>query len=452
MALLAAPAPPADTSSLFLNGLCQPRGLHHQGQRPAPGAYDRRYMGYGDPDAREGVHAIYNNTPPASSGTGGHVPAYQCLPDSALQGGFVVQKEPGTMLQELSSPATAQNGMTLDDQYGLEVPREPSSLTWEAGDPCQDGTSLMRASVMGPVQNNPTLPESATEQDRTRTKGGQVALVPKESPHCFLSSYINGRWSLINFTFKATITKNFRYDEAEKCYFAYRKNFMSVDCSVLFPSYGGDELVLWTCPETGALHKVLVFGVGVSATSDRDGRPIVLNEYTSKREKGPVVEVKRLKPQAQPGSTKKQCGFERLRFERCTANNGTQRGAQEKFLVRASLYVKLDQGNGQESDWKCIRYNESPGVILRGCAPCHSTTKKSSSSRADQATSPALTYSSSLSASDVGSPFTLAYSSSVGPMRNLLTRHGQQARTHRFDPLLRPSVAAEPAARAPCWW
>ncbi|KIW76774.1 hypothetical protein Z517_09218 [Fonsecaea pedrosoi CBS 271.37] len=450
MAVLAAPALPAHTSSLSLNGPCQPRGLHGQGQRLAPGAYDRRYMGYADPDAREGVHAIYNNMPPASSGTGGHVTAYQCVPDSALQGGFVILKEPGTLLQELSSPAIAHNGRTFDDQYGLEVPREPSGLTWEGCDPSQDGISLMRASVMGPVPNNPTLPESATEQDRNRTKGVQVALVPKESPHC-LSSYINGQWSLINFTFKATVTKNFRYDEAEKCYFAYRKNFMSVDCSVVFPSYGGDEFVLWTCPETGALHRVLVFGVGVSATSDRDNRPIVLNEYTSKRQKGPIVEVKRLKSQPQPGSTKKQYGFERLRFERCTANNGTQRGAQEKFLVRASLYVKLDQGDGQESDWKCIRYNESPGVILRGCAPCHSTTKKSSS-QADQATSPALTYSSSLSASDVGSPFPLAYSSSVGPTRNLLTRHGQEAHPHRFDPLLRPSIAAELAARAPCWW
>ncbi|OAL21282.1 hypothetical protein AYO20_11400 [Fonsecaea nubica] len=331
---------PAHTSSMFAHGLCHPPDVFGQGQTPARGPYDRQYMGNADLDAREGVYAIYNNMPPAFSGTGDHVPAYHFVPDPALLGGCAFQMEPGTMRQELSSPAIAHNG-----QYLLGVPREPSGLAREGN----------HVSLLPPALK----------------KTAPVPLVPQECLHS-LSSYIDGKWSTIDFTFTAAITRDMEYDQEVNGYIIYRRNYMDVYCSVVFPSYGGDELVRWNSPETGAQLKVLAFGVGVSATSDKDNGSVVLNELTPQRRLGPIaeVEVKRLESDTQPGPTKKAHHFQRLQFRRSTKKNGKGPTAQEKFLLRASLYVKIDQGGGQESDWKRIGYNESPGLIVRGRAPC----------------------------------------------------------------------------------
>lgn len=62
--------------------------------------------------------------------------------------------------------------------------------------------------------------------------------------------------------------------------------------------------------------------------------------------------------------------FERIQFQKATANNGKRRAQQQYFLVVVELSASIGRGHGDES-WVLIATKESEPMVVRGRSPGH---------------------------------------------------------------------------------
>lgn len=62
--------------------------------------------------------------------------------------------------------------------------------------------------------------------------------------------------------------------------------------------------------------------------------------------------------------------FERIQFQKATANNGKRRAQQQYFLVVVELSASVGRGHGDES-WVLIATKESEPMVVRGRSPGH---------------------------------------------------------------------------------
>lgn len=210
----------------------------------------------------------------------------------------------------------------------------------------------------------------------------------------------------------ARINKGFRIEE-DGNWTCYRRNYISLTCSFTLRPWMGREPLFINFPDQPTRH-ISGFAMSISAMVDgqggQSGETRELIQHTTKRDKQSETKPKkvRLQPSGQssltgfsagppPGNNNYTFGlapqttglameyntyatpqqslpmaqvptqhtFERIQFQKATANNGKRRAQQQHYRLVVELHAEL--GN----DWIRIARQLSDPVVVRGRSPIH---------------------------------------------------------------------------------
>ncbi|KAI0548508.1 hypothetical protein F4679DRAFT_320579 [Xylaria curta] len=206
----------------------------------------------------------------------------------------------------------------------------------------------------------------------------------------------------IEISIQAVLDKGFFRSEEE--WTCYRRNYFSCVCSydLTPPDYG---LPITYMPNgESAIYQVVGFAMSISAvTSNSEGESIELIQHMPKIDKGPTSNPGKIRlipkqlaqPQimlelaAGPSMPRDPCRtngdsdqrphitehtFERLQFNRATANNGRRQAIQEYFHLIVKLYADVGTYK-QDSQFIQIASRKSERLTVRGRSPDHYKTE-----------------------------------------------------------------------------
>lgn len=266
------------------------------------------------------------------------------------------------------------------------------------------GRDPRAALSLGPFASSvPPFPQSATQQTIPRQDGPPFESIQK------YHSLMNSLHQVLDFDIIANIPKGFFQVEGK--WTCYRRNYFNVSCGFAFKSHISDQPVYlhrYAHPEL-----VMAYAVSISAktaaanNSESEERGLV--QHTPKRDKatesvpgrhvvvpasppnmgnGHVMDTSSgslfqssqlgacvpgtIDPYGQPASQSQQAVhlFERIQFQKATANNGKRRAQQQYFHVVVNLEVNVGRSQGQE-DWVLVASKQSQEMVVRGRSPGH---------------------------------------------------------------------------------
>lgn len=222
-------------------------------------------------------------------------------------------------------------------------------------------------------------------------------------------SLVNSHHQSLNFDIIANIPKGFFQVEGK--WTCYRRNYFSVSCGFTFKSHNVDGRVFLQRNQHGSLEQVSGYAVSISAktaapnNSESETRGLV--QHTPKRDKAtesiPSRQAVSPSPAASlPGSHNitqnglfpsahmgpcsaggfdgfgqtasqtppTQHTFDRIQFQKATANNGKRRAQQQYFHVVVRLEVNISRP-GMQDEWVIVASRQSSPMVVRGRSPGH---------------------------------------------------------------------------------
>lgn len=248
----------------------------------------------------------------------------------------------------------------------------------------------------------PSLSHAASHASSQRLEGPPFDDTQK------LHSLVSPRGQTLNVEIFAGIPKGFfRVDEKWTC---YRRNYFTVSCGFSFKSPPIDSQVFLS--RYTHMEQVHGYAVSISAktaavnSSESESRGLV--QHTPKRDKATEsVPTRHSVVPASPnsfgtGHSLPQAGFyptgshltsclptsldpfsqsttqspqtmytfERIQFQKATANNGKRRAQQQYFHVVVNLEVNVGRPGGPE-DWVIVATKQSHPMVVRGRSPGH---------------------------------------------------------------------------------
>ncbi|PYH94587.1 PhoG like DNA-binding family protein [Aspergillus ellipticus CBS 707.79] len=248
--------------------------------------------------------------------------------------------------------------------------------------------------LMDPVQHR--LPQS-------------VADAPPFHETCVLHPIVSGTQS-IKPEIQAKIHKGFfQVDEKWTC---YRRNYFSVSCS--FSLHPWTHAPLFVKFSEQASERILGFSMSISAIVNAQyGEVRELVQHTPKRDKqserkpskvalqpcqppplvlshggssnsnqhgfsltsqsaGMPLEYNTYASATQPSHPPTQHTFERIQFQKATANNGKRRAQQQYYNLVVELYAEIAGSvGGREAQWIKVARRLSHPMVVRGRSPGH---------------------------------------------------------------------------------
>lgn len=258
-------------------------------------------------------------------------------------------------------------------------------------------------SLPGPFASNllPFTP-SMTQNPQHQTEGPPFTEVSN------ICSLVNSHHQNLNLDIIATIPKGFfKVDDKWTC---YRRNYFSVSCGFTFKSHNLDGRVFLQRHAHSSLEQVHGYALSISAKTaapnNSESEPRGLVQHTPKRDKAtestPSRQLASPTPtgglmgghsmpqngvfpshmgpcassglegfgQATSQSPASQVTFDRIQFQKATANNGKRRAQQQYFHVVVRLEVNVSRP-GMQDDWVIVASRESSPMVVRGRSPGH---------------------------------------------------------------------------------
>ena len=225
----------------------------------------------------------------------------------------------------------------------------------------------------------------------TRTPSTQFSYSPNNSPPFeptrVLYSLIDLRRTLITPTIQAEVDKGFF--KADQDWTCYRRNYFSIACSYsLSPETEANSGELYI-HRSNVLPSEPIEALGICISAKAEGKPIELVLHNPKRDKGPLdtPQIQELSPYPSDKLGLRGANvaiFNRIQFQKATANNGKRRAAQQYFHVLVELYAKVPKApKGQsESQWIKVASRLSAPLVVRGRSPGHYQDERRNSSEA----------------------------------------------------------------------
>lgn len=246
------------------------------------------------------------------------------------------------------------------------------------------------------IFSNPPMPAS------TRPEGP-----PFEDTH-HVHTLVNSRGQSLKVDILASIPKGFF--KVEDKWTCYRRNYFSVNCGFTFKPHSLDTRVFVQRCSHSQPEQVQAYAVSIAAktavVNNNESEPRGLVQHTPKRDKAtesvptrhPVIATPSqsltnghhlphgslysstshglIPPGLEPfGHTNGQAPqtnytFERIQFQKATANNGKRRAQQQYFHVVVRLEVNIGRPGGPE-DWHIVATKQSHPMVVRGRSPGH---------------------------------------------------------------------------------
>lgn len=235
-------------------------------------------------------------------------------------------------------------------------------------------------------------------------------------------SLVNSQHQTLAYEILASIPKGFF--KVEDKWTCYRRNYFTVSCGFTFKAHTADGPVYLQRFSHSSLEQVSAYAVSISArtaaANNTDSEIRGLVQHTPKRDKAtesvpgrhivspaPASNVSNghhvgqhgIFPSShlgsclthgldgyghsQPQPPQTQFTFERIQFQKATANNGKRRAQQQYFHVVVRLEVSTHRPGGQE-EWVTIATKQSSPMVVRGRSPGHyKDTRRDSQSSMD---------------------------------------------------------------------
>ena len=223
-----------------------------------------------------------------------------------------------------------------------------------------------------------------------------------------VNTLVNSRGQNVSVDILASIPKGFfRVDDKWTC---YRRNYFSVSCGFTFKTNGHDSPI-YLQRYNSQLEMVSGYAVSIAAktaaatNAESESRGLV--QHTPKRDKATESTPTRhvVLPSSSSGvpgnhslthaglyapSSQMSCMqngldafghigtptpqanyiFERIQFQKATANNGKRRAQQQYFHVVVKLEVNIGRQGGPE-EWLLVAQKQSEPMVVRGRSPGH---------------------------------------------------------------------------------
>lgn len=223
-------------------------------------------------------------------------------------------------------------------------------------------------------------------------------------------SLVNSHGQNLSIDIAASIPKGFfKVDEKWTC---YRRNYFSVSCGFAFKTHNLDGQVflqryLHSQPELVSVYAVSI-AAKTAAANNTESEARGLVQHTPKRDKatesipsrhhvvpGPVQGIGTSHCISNPGlfstashlatcmpggidpfghsaaqSPPTNYTFERIQFQKATANNGKRRAQQQYFHVVVKLEANVGRPGGPD-DWVVVATKQSQPMVVRGRSPGH---------------------------------------------------------------------------------
>lgn len=240
-------------------------------------------------------------------------------------------------------------------------------------------------------------------------------------------SLVNSQHQNLSYDILASIPKGFF--KVEDKWTCYRRNYFTVSCGFTFKTHAPDGHVYLQRYSHSNLEQVTAYAVSISArtaaVNNTDSEVRGLVQHTPKRDKATesvpgrhvvspapasalhnhhgvgqngMFPPPHLSPcmaggldgfghsSSQPPQT--QYTFERIQFQKATANNGKRRAQQQYFHVVVRLEVSVHRPGGQE-EWVTVATKQSSPMVVRGRSPGHyKDTRRDSQSSMDPDSGP----------------------------------------------------------------
>ena len=283
--------------------------------------------------------------------------------------------------------------MARNQGFNFPQPREPYDIFNPRRFPPSTNTMTLSASVpYTPMHHqSPPRPEGPPFEDTTK-----------------IHSLINSRGQFLGVDIIASIPKGFfRVDDKWTC---YRRNYFNVSCGFTFKAHSLDNQVFLSRYQQA--EQVQGYAVSISArtaaanNSESETRGLV--QHTPKRDKAtesvpnrhavmptPAQSLSNSHGLAQNNlysstahlatclstpldafghsatqSPQTSYTFERIQFQKATANNGKRRAQQQYFHVVVKLEVNVGRPGGSD-EWVVVATKESHPMVVRGRSPGH---------------------------------------------------------------------------------
>lgn len=262
----------------------------------------------------------------------------------------------------------------------------------------------------------PPFAHSMAQQSPPRAEGPPFEELTK------MHSLVNAQHQSLTYDILASIPKGFF--KVEDKWTCYRRNYFTVSCGFTFKSQVTDGHVYLQRYSHPSLEQVNAYAVSISArtaaANNTDSEVRGLVQHTPKRDKAtesvpgrhvvspaPATSLHNTHGVNQngmfPSSHMSSClagglegfghspsqppqtqfTFERIQFQKATANNGKRRAQQQYFHVVVRLEVSVHRAGGQE-EWVTIATKQSSPMVVRGRSPGHyKDTRRDSQSSMD---------------------------------------------------------------------
>ncbi|KAK2737727.1 hypothetical protein FQN55_000942 [Onygenales sp. PD_40] len=330
---------------------------------------------------------------------------------------YRVQRVPALQPPSGMSPPLQSQGAVVPGSSGLMTRSDPYSMSYATG----RSTYSSPHNIMNDMTRYSQYPATRTMDISSNASastiyGGHMldhsSRSSQSGPEAppfhetnVLHSILTNNHQTINPEITAKIHKGFfPVDEKWTC---YRRNYFSVSCSFsLRPWAPGTPLYIQLANEP--LQTVRSFAMSISAVvNGHENETRELVQHTPKRDKqsekkpGKVA----LQPSHPPSlvshsqisfaapphtstmhhmdygasygasqqaaQTPTTYTFERIQFQKATANNGKRRAQQQYYNLVVELYAEVPLANGVESRWVLIAKRLSHSMVVRGRSPGH---------------------------------------------------------------------------------
>ncbi|OKL62428.1 hypothetical protein UA08_02599 [Talaromyces atroroseus] len=266
--------------------------------------------------------------------------------------------------------------------------------------PLSDFSRFPYNSSMQPGFGSPLDPVNSMYPYVQQHRSGQIHPDAPPFNECENFHHITVNNQKVTPSIEAKIHKGFfQADEKWTC---YRRNYFSVTCSYSLQPYIPHATYFLQTTQGQHMEPISGFAMSISAivnASDNETRELV--QHTPKRDKKSEKKPDRvvLRPQqpfylnsniAAPGQHAPMYGmaqqmdypyplqaphppaqhtFERIQFQRATANNGKRRAQQQYYNLVVELHAKVERQDGLQ--WVKVAKKISDPMVVRGRSPGH---------------------------------------------------------------------------------
>ncbi|PGH16742.1 hypothetical protein AJ79_01615 [Helicocarpus griseus UAMH5409] len=319
---------------------------------------------------------------------------------------------PSGMSPPLQSQGTVVPGMARTDPYTFPYSMSRNSYSASHNNTLNDMSRYSHYPTTRTIDihSNTSSMYSHLMDPTSRSSQSSPEAPPFHETHVLHTIYTTTQQS-INPEIQAKIHKGFfQVDEKWTC---YRRNYFSVSCSFSLRPWTPNSPLYVQLPNSSP-QSVRSFAMSISAVvnaQENETRELV--QHTPKRDKQSEKKPGRitLQPQqppslvlnhpssvganhvsfaAPPHTSSMQLDygssygaaqqapqpptshtFERIQFQKATANNGKRRAQQQYYNLVVELYAEITTQNGAELQWVLIAKRLSHPMVVRGRSPGH---------------------------------------------------------------------------------